>query len=336
MDAAIGNGENAALNPNRKGRLRDAIMLFLMSTLLYQLGFSVLIFISPLMIYAAQYGKGKAALLIAAELLVVSALELIIGGFPNLLDIQNLIGFAFSIYFPLSLSAAGVVWLYAQDKKVVTRLVLSVLPSILIGVLYVVPFAVDRALFNETYALYEDAFASLMGPVMEPIVGQFDWSTMFYVVMLTGLSVILPLILVAVCASCFIYETAVHSKESRWEERVKAYSIHSDVIWLLIGSWALVLLNRFISAPAYVAIILLNVALFSVVLYATQGFSVMYAILSRKKPRLKSMHLFLVLAILAIAIPGLNIIVIFSLPILGILESFFNLKKIGVKNEDYS
>ena len=336
MDAAIGNGDHAALDQNRKGAIRDALMLLLMSTLLYQLGLSVFIFVSPLMIYAVKYGKGKAALLIAAELLVISALELIKGGIPNISNVQSLIGFALSIYFPLSLSAAGIVWLYASDKKVVTRLILSVLPSVVLGVIYAVPFVVDRALFSETYVLYEDAFVTLVGPMMDPIVGEFDWSTMFYIVLISGLSVVLPLMLVAVCASCFIYETAEHSKESRWEERVKRFAIHSDVIWLLIVSWALVLLNRFISAPAYVPIILLNVALFSVVLYAAQGFSVMYAILSRKKPRLKSMHLFLILAILAIAIPGLNIIVIFSLPLLGILESFFDLKKIGVKNEDYS
>ena len=335
MDAAINNGENAALNHNRKALIKDGLLFVLMSTLLYQLGLSVLVFISPLMVFAVKYGKSKTALLMIVELFVITALELVRGGLPDFSDSASLMSFAISIYFPLSLLAAGVTWLYASGVKVTKRLFISMLPIIAISILYIVPFAVDRALFDGLYLLFEDAFATLMEPVMD-IIGELDLGSMFYLMFLTILSMILSLMMVAVCASCFVYETSKHSKERDWEDRVRRFCFSSDLIWFLIISWALVLLGHFISMPAFVSVVLLNLALTSIILYSAQGFSVLYAWLSRNRRQLKSMQLFLILAIIVMAIPGINFIIIFGLPIIGILESFFDLKKIGVKNEDYS
>lgn len=335
MDAAVNGGENTALGKNRKRMIKEAVLLLLMSTLLYNLGLSVFIFISPLMIYAVTYGNKKAASLIILELLVISALELIKGK-PDLTDSMQVISLLISIYFPMSLSAAGIVWLYTSGKRTLKRIIYSLLPVLVISAVYAVPFLVDRALFEETYALYENAFASLMGPMMEPIIGAYDWSFMFYLVVIALASVIVPLNMVAVCASCFIYETAKHSKESGWEDRVRRFEFGQDLIWLLLSSWALVLLNYFISAPEYVAIIILNVAFSSLVLYAVQGFTVLYSWVWKRRREIKSMQLFIVLGITTMLIPGFNFIIIFGLPVLGILESFFDLKKIGVKNEDYS
>ena len=44
-------------------------------------------------------------------------------------------------------------------------------------------------------------------------------------------------------------------------------------------------------------------------------------------PNLKSTSLFFVLAFIGFIIPGLNIVVLLGVPILGILENFFDLKK---------
>lgn len=335
MDAAVNNGE-IENGIRGKGSIKEALILLLASTVLYQLGLSVLVYIAPLMTYAVKHGKLKAALLMLVELLVISGIELIKGGVPEIGNTQSLISFALCLYFPLSLSAAGIVWLYASGKRVVQRIVLSLIPFVVISAIYIVPFAVDRALLAETYSLYNDAFASLVGPIMEPLVGEFDWSIMFTTVMLTIFSILLPTMAVAVCATCFIYETAKHSKESGWEERVRRFSFGSNAIWFLIGAWALVLLNYFISTPAYVPVILLNIALTSVVLFACEGFSVLYVNVWKKRHEVKSMQLFLVLVIIAMLIPGLNILIIFGLPLMGVLESFFDMKKIGVTNEDYS
>lgn len=335
MDTALNNGE-IENGIRSKVKIKEVLFLLFASTLLYQLGLSVFVYISPLMIYAVKHGNFKAALLMIAELLIISVIELIKGGVPSFDDVQSLISFAISIYFPLSLSAAGMVWLYASGKRVVTRLALSLIPFIVISAIYIVPFAVDRALFAETYSLYNDAFAAMMEPIMEPIIGEFDWSIMFELVALTMASVLLPIMVVAVCATCFIYETAKHSKESGWEGKVRGFSFGSNMIWFLIGSWALVLLNYFISTPVYASVILLNVALSVAVLFACEGFSVLYARVWRVRNEVKSMQLFTVLVIIAMIIPGLNIFIIFGLPLLGILECFFDMKKIGVKNEDYS
>ena len=44
----------------------------------------------------------------------------------------------------------------------------------------------------------------------------------------------------------------------------------------------------------------------------------------------------IVLAIFGLLIPGINLFTLIGLPILGVLESFFDLKKLGADYEDHS
>ena len=109
------------------------------------------------------------------------------------------------------------------------------------------------------------------------------------------------------------------------------------MVWGFIVSLAIILLFHFVSAPIALEVIIINIGLLFGVLYSIQGFAVLFSWLRRSMDRLKSMSLFIVLFIVSTVIPGLNFIVLLGLPLLGLLESFFDLKKIGEKkNEDYS
>lgn len=137
---------------------------------------------------------------------------------------------------------------------------------------------------------------------------------------------IIPVVLCFVCVTCFSYESMLHSRESDWEERVARLELDGRAIWIFLALWLLVLLSRFISIPTIAGIALFNVTLSFTVVYAIQGFSVLYYNLCKRR-RFKSYTLFLILLAIALLAPGVNIIVVLGLPLVGVLETFFELRK---------
>lgn len=331
--------EDRNTSPHKKSgkMVLDGFVLLVMSMALYNLGIASVFFISPLLLFAARYGKKNGSILILLGVLVCFLLELIEFIPSGLTDGTTLLELALAMYIPMSLSAAGIIWIYTGRLKLIPRIFLLVLPSVFLVVMYVAVFLADRALFDALYSSYQDAFVAGFGQIFESFGINLDLSWFFLLFLITLSSMILPVTLTAVCANCFIYETVLHSKESNWEDRVKAIEFPSDMVWAFIVSWALILLFYFISVPIVVEVIVLNIGLMFCVVYAIQGFAVVFTWLKRSMERLRSMSLFIVFFIASTVIPGINFIILLGLPLLGLLESFFDMKKIGEKkNEDHS
>ncbi len=323
------------MSKNKSKMLLDGIVLLIFSLVLYNLGISAVLYLVPLLVFAAKYGKKKGTFLIIIGLVLCFLLE-----FVEHLSMDNgfyLSDLALALFIPVSLSAAGIIWLYTEKGKVVYRLLLSLLPSLIFVLACVVVFLADRALFNSVYMRYEDAFVVAFGPIFESFGLDIDLSWFFFLLLISIGSLLIPLVLTAVCANCFIYETVLHSRESDWEDRVCGLEFSPNMVWGFIISLALILLFYFVSAPIALEVIVVNIGFSFGVLYAIQGFAVLFSWLKRSMAKLKSMTLFIILFITSTVIPGINFIVLLGLPILGLLESFFDLKKIGEKkNEDYS
>ena len=330
----VGNSGNCTKIDGRK--LIDGVIMLFCSMVLYNLGISTLLYLTPLLIFAARYGKRDGLVLIVLGLFLCFLWELV-EYIPNeIKSSKSIFELALLMFIPMSLSAAGIMWMYTRRFGVVSRLFLSILPSLLIVLAYLVVLFVDRALFETLYAFYEDAFAVKLTPVIETLGIKVDMSWFFLLFLVTIGSLILPVILAAVCANCFIYETVLHSKESDWEDKVKGIEFSPNMVWGFIISFALILLFYFVSAPLVLEVVVVNIGLVFGVLYSVQGFAVLFSWLSRHMERLKSMSLFIVLFIFSTVVPGVNFIILLVLPLLGLLESFFDLKKIGEKDEDYS
>lgn len=306
----------------------EAILLLLLSIVMANIGFASFIAVTPLLLFSIRHGRKAAAWLVVIGFIV----DFLFSGVRSGAFTAGKLGAAvlmIDTYIPLSLSAAGVVWLATENNRVMKRLFLALLPGFIIALAYTAFFYSDRALLDSLKSLYEDAFAIIAGPVVELLLPGVDMSLVAYIALLTLLSMVLPLLLCSICASCFIYETALHSRENGWEDKVMRLEYSPDAVWGFIISWALVLLFRFISAPLLLEITVLNAAGIWTVLYAVQGFSVVFARLRRHSPMMRSMTLLIILLVVGILIPGINIIVLIGLPLIGILESFFDLKKLG-------
>ena len=320
---------------NRLRVAGEAFLLLLLSLVMSEVGLASLIAVTPLLFFSIRHGRIGASILIAGAFI----LELVIAGFRGGAFGAGKLGAAvlmIEMFIPLSLSAAGIVWLSTKGMSVMKRLFMTLLPSLVLALACIAFFYSDRALLSDLQLLFEDAFATLVGPVLELILPGVDMSLIAYVALLSVVSLVLPVILCGICASCFIYETVLHSRESDWEEKVMCLEYNPDAVWGFIVSWALVLLLRFVSAPLLLGIAAMNLAGVWTLVYAIQGFTVVYARIRRRNRNVRSMTLFIILVAIGLLIPGINLIVLIGVPALGVLETFFDLKKIGEYHEDHS
>ena len=313
----------------------EGLVLVVISTLLACVGVAQLIFIAPLLLFAVSHGRKNAILLIVLEFFLLTAINLAMSeGLPSTKEEWAL--FLIVLYIPLSLSAAGITWLVTSGMGLMKRLFMSLLlPAIFLGAISAF-IVTDRALSSLLFEEFRNAFAVMLGPVFGELFPSIDMDVLSYIVIIGILSFLMPVLFCGVCASAFIYETAKHSRESEWEEAVMRFSFPSDAVWGFIISWALVLLLRFVSVPVAVPVIVLNAAGVWTVIYAIQGFSIVYARVRKHSSNVRSMTVLIVLLLLGTVVPGINFIVLFGLPLLGVLGNFFDLKKLGVGNEDHS
>ncbi len=305
--------------------LRDTAVALAASFALFYIGFGQFIFVLPLLLLNRKHGKSLSALSLLIEALLVLIYLYRSHGAGSALSIPF---FLFETYIPLSLLAAGAAWLITERKSIGIRLFIALIPASLLYILIFVYLGQDAALFDNIVRYYQDAFEALLGPFVNSGMLDKEFLSFFSYILLLGLlSLLLPIVLCFVCATCFTYESLLHSRESDWEERVALIELDAKAIWIFLALWLMVLLTRFISIPTVAGIALSNVTLSFTLGYLIQGFSVLYYNMRKRWRGLKSYSLFLVLAAIGLFVPGINLIVIAGLPLLGVLETFFELRK---------
>ena len=304
--------------------LRDGAVAVVVSFFFFYLGFGEFIFVFPLLLLSTRFKKRVSALAILVEAFIVVFYTYLNRAEGEL----SLLLMLFELYIPLSLLAAGMTWLISEGKRIGIRLLLALLPSILFFIILYVFLEQEPALLDSFLILAEDVFEALLGPFIN--LGAMDGTLVSFIIetiLLVIASLIIPLVLCFVCATCFSFESVLHSRESDWEDRVARLELDGRAIWIFLALWVLVLLFRFISVPTIAVVALFNVTLSYTILYAVQGFSVLYYNMRKKGRKLKSYTLFLILLAIALFIPGINFIIVLGLPLIGVLETFIELRR---------
>lgn len=304
--------------------LRDGAVAVVVSFFFFYLGFGEFIFVFPLLLLSTRFKKKVSALAILVEAFIVVFYTYLNRAEGEL----SLLLMLFELYIPLSLLAAGMTWLISEGKRIGIRLLLALLPSILFFIILYVFLEQEPALLDSFLILAEDVFEALLSPFIN--FGAMDGTLVSFIIetiLLVIASLIIPLVLCFVCATCFSFESVMHSRESDWEDRVARLELDGRAIWIFLALWVLVLLFRFISVPTIAVVALFNVTLSYTILYAVQGFSVLYYNMRKKGRKLKSYTLFLILLAIALFIPGINFIIVLGLPLIGVLETFIELRR---------
>ncbi|MGN1189975.1 MAG: DUF2232 domain-containing protein, partial [Candidatus Ornithospirochaeta sp.] len=117
-----------------------------------------------------------------------------------------------------------------------------------------------------------------------------------------------------------------HSRETALDDAVAAIELNTNIVWILILALALFLLGRFISMPLVLSMAFLSLVVTMLLVYSIQGFSVLMAWIKNGGVNMKSTTLFIILLMIILLMPGLNIVVLIGLPVIGLIENFFNIK----------
>ena len=184
----------------------------------------------------------------------------------------------------------------------------------------------DRALFDAFYNSMKDAFAAVMGNTLSSLGIEADIDFLFLLVGVTVGVFVFPFITATACVSFFYYEVRRHSRETDFEDKIASLELNTNTVWLLILFLALFMLGRFISMPLVLSMGFLSLSVTMLLVYSIQGFSVLIAWIKNSGVNLKSSSLFIMLLVISLVMPGLNIVVLFGLPLIGLIENFFDIK----------
>ncbi len=303
--------------------LRDALVTALVSFVMSLSSFFSLLTALPLLGFSARHSRRNTLLVFLVDCVIFTAHSMYVmkgSAYYPLMVLMDL-------YIPLSLSAAGMIWTVTKGRKADVRLVLASVPAFLIILFIAVVFCTDGALFEAVYNGYRDAFVPVIEELFDSLGVSVD-TEMFFLVLITAAAVVmLPLVTGAGCASFFIHESVMHSREGGWNGKLEGMEFSQNLIWLLIVSLFIFLLSRFVSVPDVVFILSMSVLTSLLIIYGAEGYTVLLSWIRRGIPTFRSTTLFVLLVVTGLFIPGLNLFVLIVVPVLGILENFFDLKK---------
>lgn len=292
------------------------------SIIMATLGVTSIFSVCPLLLFSVSYSK-KSYLKIAGVYLlylVGSAIYLCSGMEHFLCEV------AMQLYIPVSLLAAGTIWIFMSQVSWQKRLFYSFLPIFLLTAAFAVYFSVDRALFDSLYQSYENVFVDLLESYKTYMPIAMDGKVLFGIFAIVCGILVLPLMLAAVCTSCFLYENKKYSKEGCLEEKVVDIEINQNFIWFFLVSFAFFLMSYLVSMPMVCDIAAESIFLSACLIYMIQGFSVLFAWIRKVAEKARCSSLLGILVFMVLFVPGLSIFVLLGLLILGVLENFFNLK----------
>ena len=138
----------------------EGVLLIFASQLLLTLGGGMLSFIAmaPILLFSIGHGTGKTVLLSAVNILVI-ALGSMLLDHPWEGGKLGWIFLLLYMYFPLSLSAAGIVWLKTRgDHRLIGRLMKTLIPSFILLAVYALIIFSDKALPGEILDSFRKEF----------------------------------------------------------------------------------------------------------------------------------------------------------------------------------
>lgn len=316
-----------AMNQLDTKMLKQVLFLTVVSYALSRLLIGNLLFTIPLMVLAPKFSNRREALFpvgLVAALLVITEFFRAEGALSSP---EGRLLLVIGMFIPIVLLVASAVWIALDDKRTFYRYLASSMFGIVASVVVVIWFTrPNEALQRVDSAMFE-TFRTLLGgttggtqPSLETpgvaLEGLYRMSVMAIGAMLA------PLCMVLVGFTSFMAMSYQARFDGSFNVRVSRWKVPEVTLWVFLGSWTLVLLLILAKATYLYRALALQAALASSVLYAVQGMAIVVHVVLRKGIAVNTTRLFSTLFLLAFLIPGVNVLVVFVLPLLGVTETW--------------
>lgn len=128
------------------------------------------------------------------------------------------------------------------------------------------------------------------------------------------------------CIPIVISDISLYKYDEDWQYDFANMKLPEQFVWLFFASWAIALVCHLVSAvPAWITALSWNLALTLTVLYLTAGVSIAYAFVRKRTAVITAGRVVFLIVFLCL-IPGINMIVLPALPLLGVLETWVRLR----------
>jgi hypothetical protein len=304
------------------------------SVILYQFDMLFFLFIVPLNILALRRSQKIYLTALGSVLAAVTTQELIRFGSLGLSGQGNLL-LAIGLFGPLSLLAGSALY-FSIDEQVrrLYRFFAGVaLPSI-VGAVLVLVYEGGSASAIFTRDLIRQQLALLFQTGEQLGYGEYVSAIspdMFYdVVFAVVIRCILPGIAIQLGASVVLTDRILGRRSREYRFELSHFRFPEVMLWPFLVSWAVVLLSAFADL-GLLGVIGWNLGLFFGLWYFIQGMSILASLLKSRNLRFSALSVAIWLLVIML-VPGVNLMVLLGMPLLGISEIWIRYRDVRKEN----
>lgn len=135
-----------------------------------------------------------------------------------------------------------------------------------------------------------------------------------------------PLCILMLAISVVISDCLSSRNDQQWQFDFANMKFPDSYVWVFLVSLVLVLVHNFVPAiPEIIGVIVWNLALSMAILYGVAGVSILVALARKRSTNITATRIVATVFVFCL-LPGLNIIVLLGLPILGVLETWIKFR----------
>ena len=307
-----------------KKETRDYILLIALSFFLSIFSFGSLVFTLPLLFLSTRYPRKATDTACVAVMVLTAGKQL----FMSRDLLMNSLTYFFAgnnLFIPFSLILGAIVWVNTKGKECVKRLLLTMLPALILFLLFVGLYTIFPQTAETVKESYREIFVALFTQIFK--MSTESISTMFDIVLELMLSIVLPLVFLNIVVVHYYFESFTHRLDESFDKKVISFNLPEVFIYFFLGLWTIMLFKRFVSIPMSVNVLLNNLTLTCTLFYGLQGFSILLYNLRRKGSAISGIKLMGLLIILMMLLPGINVILVLALIGVGVLNTWIELRK---------
>ena len=312
----------------KEAKLRkDALVLTGVSFVLSRLLVGNMLFTIPLLVLQSRFSNRREALVpvgLLALLIMVTELFKARGALGSS---EGRLLFLVSLFIPTILLVASAVWTALAGRATFHRYLVSSLFGVVASLLAVIWFSRPTPALLRLDALFYETFASLFGQNSNSAFGDAAMQKLYRAAVMSVGAMLAPMCMVLVGFSSFVAMSWSRRTDVAFSATVSRWRVPDVLLWPFLGAWTVVLLLLVTKAPYLARALALQVALSLGVLYAVQGVAIIVHFLLRRGVHVNPSKLATFVFLLAFVVPGLNVLVIFALPLLGVTESWFTYRR---------
>lgn len=245
----------------------------------------------------------------------------------TLLDSRELLssqyaGFvAFSLYMPVCTLVGSAVWTASGRRSRVglRRFFLACIPVAVLGLALSVWFSTESA--DTVKGLIR---SSMLYMFPEGTLG-FSMEAMIDTIVTLLSLMFVPMGMVSAGLPILVSELILYRNDEDWQYDFAYMKLPDAFVWAFLGCLALSLGANFLQVPYWTVAVLWNMVFALGLLYAVQGVSILVALFRRRTAAVSAARV-IVLVLCLCMMPGLNIVCLVALPILGMLETWIRFR----------